>query len=346
MATRKLPPHMLARTYTNKHGKVWTGYYYRGRRDEEGRRREIPLGSDLSIALRKWAEIEGKPVQADNALHKVYAKYIEWAENRAVSGLALRTISDYKKFWKFLAKVFRDAPIDAIQPSHLLRYFDARESKIRAKLEVRFLSTLFNWAKARGYANGANPVTGITRQMKAPSRRTIYVTDTDFALVHKHAVQFVKDAMDIALLTGQRPADVFKMRWDDIEDGVLTVKQNKTGNVVRISVEGRLKEVLDRIRMRPYINPLIVNNRGRSFGARAFLRAFTDARDKAEVEAKEMCITFNRFQFKDIRAKAATDSASQTEAQKLLGHSDAATTVIYRRDKGEVIKPLKTANGG
>lgn len=337
---------MLARTYTNKHGKVWTGYYYRGRRNEEGRRKEIPLGSDLSIALRKWAEIEGKPVQADNALHKIYAKYMEWAENRAVSGLALRTISEYKKFWKFLAKVFRDAPIDAIQPSHLLRYFDARESKIRAKLEVRFLSTIFNWAKARGYANGANPVTGITRQMKAPSRRTIYVTDSDFALVYKNAAQFVKDAMDIALLTGQRPADVFKMRWDDIEDGVLTVKQNKTGNVVRISVEGRLKDVLDRIRMRPYINPLIVTNRGRSFGARVFLRAFTDARDKAEVEAKEMCITFNRFQFKDIRAKAATDSASQTEAQKLLGHSNEATTVIYRRDKGEVIKPLKTANGG
>jgi integrase len=41
------------------------------------------------------------------------------------------------------------------------------------------------------------------------------------------------DAMDIALLTGQRLADVLKFRRADIRDGALWIVQNKTG--VRIS---------------------------------------------------------------------------------------------------------------
>ena len=34
------------------------------------------------------------------------------------------------------------------------------------------------------------------------------------------------------------------------------------------------------------------------------------------------------------------DSATQNDAQKLLEHKNQATTVIYRRDKGEVVEPL------
>lgn len=328
---------MKARTYTNKRGQTWVGYYYRHKRDAEGKQKEIPLGSDLTIALRKWAEIEGKPAVSDNALGKIYQKYIKWAENRDVSGLSQRTIKDYQEHWRQLEKIFADAPIDQIQPQHLVRYFDARESKIRAKKEIKFLSTIYNWAKARGYSMGVNPTQGITRQMRVQTKRTIYVTDTDFALVRKNAVQFVQDAMDIALLTGQRPADVFKMRWTDIKDGILTIQQNKTGQTVHITIEGELKKTLDNIRSRPVISQTII----KKTTSATFRRAFTDARDKAEIEAKEAGIKFQRFQFKDIRAKAATDSADHTQAQKLLGHKHATTTDIYRRNDGQAVSPLK-----
>lgn len=343
---RHLPPHMAIRTYTNSRGQTWTGYYYQGIRDAEGRRKLIPLGSDLSVALRKWAEIEGKPTVSENALKNIYAKYIKWAEQRDISGLSLVSIRDYKAHWKMLSKVFADAPIDQIQPSHIIRYFDARESKIRGKKEIKFLSTLFNWAKARGYAQGVNPTTGVTRQMKVQTKRTIYVTDTDFALVRKNAIQPVQDAMDIALLTGQRPADVFKMRWTDIENGILTVNQNKTGQTVHIAINGQLKKTLAAIRKRPYLSPWIINNHGKKLSDITFRRAFTDARDKAEAEAKETGIPFQRFQFKDLRAKAATDSENHTQAQKLLGHKHAATTDIYRRNDGSTVAPLEKKISG
>jgi integrase len=48
------------------------------------------------------------------------------------------------------------------------------------------------------------------------------------------------------------------------------------------------------------------------------------------------------FQFRDLRAKAATDINDLMHAQKLLGHKNRTTTEIYTRDRiGELVKPLR-----
>lgn len=44
-----------------------------------------------------------------------------------------------------------------------------------------------------------------------------YANDAVWNAVYKKAVPELKDAMDLAYLTGQRPADVLVMRRDDIE---------------------------------------------------------------------------------------------------------------------------------
>lgn len=48
-----MPPRLQPVTRALKSGKVWTSYYYNGR-DENGKRRMIPLGKDLDAAKRKW----------------------------------------------------------------------------------------------------------------------------------------------------------------------------------------------------------------------------------------------------------------------------------------------------
>ena len=338
---RHLPLRMAVRTYKNKRGEVWTSYYYETPRDENGKRKLIPLGTDLHEAKKKWAELEGKPVTFENAIESVAERYFKWAENKEESGLAERTVQGYKDCWKPLSPVFGKTDINKMRPEFLLRYYHERSSKYRGKVEVKFLSTMFNWARARGFMSIPNPAAGIVRHMKVSSKRTIYVTDEDFALVYKHGNDVVKDAMDIAYLTGQRPADVFKMQWSDIKDGVLTITQNKTGQVVRIAVTGGLEAVFNRIKARKILGRTIITNQyGRKITEGIFRVAFDAARDRAEAEAKELGIEFNRFQFKDLRAKSATDSDTQTDAQKLLGHKNIETTTLYRRDKNDVVLPL------
>jgi integrase len=85
-----------------------------------------------------------------------------------------------------------------------------------------------------GYTNAPNHCTGIRGHREAGRDR--YVTDAEYQAVWDVADVDLRDAMDLALLTAQRPADVLKMNRDDIADGALLVTQNKTGKKLRIAI--------------------------------------------------------------------------------------------------------------
>lgn len=141
--------------------------------------------------------------------------------------------------------------------------------------------------------------------------------------------------MDLALCTGQRPADVLKFNVTDIVDGSLSLTQNKTGKKLRISIEGELAEVIERILAKPRdkVNKALLQDPdGQRLSYFALRSRFDKAREIAGVN----------FQFRDLRAKAATDTGDLAQAQKLLGHRNRSTTEIYTRDRlGELVRPLQ-----
>lgn len=59
------------------------------------------------------------------------------------------------------------------------------------------------------------------------------------------------DEIALALLTGQRPANVLKLKRSDIRDGALWIMQNKTGARLGIEVTSELAVVIARISERP-----------------------------------------------------------------------------------------------
>ena len=72
-----------------------------------------------------------------------------------------------------------------------------------------------------------------------------YVSDDEFQAVWDKADQTTRDAMDLALLTGQRPADVLKIERTDLRDGAPWIVQNKTK--LAIEITGELAQLIDRI---------------------------------------------------------------------------------------------------
>ena len=132
------------------------------------------------------------------------------------------------------------------------------------------------------------------------------------------ANQTLRDAMDIALLTGQRPADVLKIRHADIRDGALLIAQNKTGTKRAIEIVGELADVIDRINARTRERQsayLIQDDNGRPLSMLALRSRFDKARKAAGVA----------FQFRGIRAKTASDTGD-------LGHATAARAQEPRHD--------------
>ncbi len=336
---------MVVRAYKNKKGETWTGYYYEYPRDENGKRKVVSLGNNFAEAQKKWREIEGCAIPASQqTLKRVYVEYMAWAENLPESGLSERTLRDRKSYWRSLEPVFGDIDPDDIKPGHIMQYYDRRSSKISAKKEIKFVSVIYNWGIGRGYINALNPTVGLTRQMKVKEKRDIYVTDDEFYLVYKHAKGVIRDALDIAYLTGQRPADVKKMRWDDIKDGYLHVTQNKTGAKLKIKVAGELAEVLNNIKSRGVASVTILSDpRGRALDEYGYFRYYFDrARDAAQADAENQGIPFQRFQFRDLRPKNATDLKDIKKAKELLGHTtEKMTEQVYIREKdGKEVEPL------
>jgi integrase len=100
------------------------------------------------------------------------------------------------------------------------------KAPVRANREIALLSHVWNMAREWGYTAKENPVKGVRKNKEKP--RDFYADDAVWSAVYAAACVELQDAMDLNYLTGQRPADVLKMRLADIKDGAIEVQQNKT----------------------------------------------------------------------------------------------------------------------
>lgn len=315
-------------------------YYY----DHGGKpRKETPLGADYGLAIKRWAEIEHErnpPPQAVLLFRHVADSY----RLKVVPTKGPVTQKDNIKEINWLLKFFDDppAPFEQIQPVHIHKYIGWRKAKVRCNREVALLSHMWNWAREEGYTALPNPCTGVRRNTE--TGRDVYVEDDMYTAVHTAADQSLRDAMDLAYLTGQRVADVWSMDQRDIVSGALRVKQGKTRAKVDMAITGELKALLDRIGDRKrgltlHSTRLIVDERGLAIGRDALRYRFDRARERAGVAKAD-------FQFRDLRAKAGTDKADSAgdirQAQAQLGHSSVAMTEHYIRNrKGRKSSPTK-----
>jgi integrase len=179
--------------------------------------------------------------------------------------------------------------------------------------------------------------------------RDYYADDRVWEAVRGAACQELRDAMDIAYLTCQRPADVLKMRWSDIRDGALEIVQNKTGKKLRILIEdgSELARTLSRIRARGVCGmTIIATPKGERMSSFMRRTRFDAAREVSAIEAErigdaDLAARIRQFQFRDIRPKAASDDETLDHASQILGHSGTSITKRVYRRKGETVKPLK-----
>lgn len=316
-------------------------HYYYDARSTLGK--EIPLGKDYAIALRKWAELEGDKTKLPEIITFRYV-----AERYMIEVLPNKSPQTQKDNIKELKQLYTffdtpPAPLDKIKPKHIKQYLNWRTAKVRANREKALFSHIWNFAREKGYTDLPNPCAGI-KGNKESGRKEIYIEDSLFNAVYQVASQPLRDAMDMAYLTGQRPADVLRMSETDIDNGTIQVRQAKTGKKLRISIEDDLDTLLKRIlaRKAQYVVRalyLIVGEDGQKYTYTMLRNAFDRAREIAGIDKKD-------FQFRDLRAKAGTDTAESTgdiyRAQQQLGHANVTMTQKYIRErKGDVIKPTR-----
>lgn len=343
-----LPKRMRARPKAK--GVIY--YYY----DLGGRpRKEKPLGNDYIKALQEWAKLE-------QVEHVNNATFDDAADRYLIEILpkkAERTQRDNRKELPFLREFFEAAPLDEIRPINIRQYLAWRVKKstdwlaangrtikpesgqVRANRDIALFSHIFNYARESGLTDSPNPCLGVSKYTE--DGRDVYVEDDVFKRVWDVAHEPLRDAMDLAYLTGQRPGDTVSLSDHDIKDGYLHIKQGKTRAKLRIEVTGRLKDVIERIRSRRnkfkvVTTRLVVSQYGKAVAQRTVSDWLKDAREKAGVPHDE-------FQFRDLRAKAGTDKEDMlgmAAAKDQLGHANESMTAHYVRHRlGKKVSPTR-----
>lgn len=330
-----------------------TFYYF----DAGGKpRREIPLGDDYIIAVRKWTELMALP--ASTAAVVTMIDLIDKYEAEELPKLATSTRATYRSDLKHLREFFSDpapAPIEAVKPAHIRKLLKwKKDQPTTANRLKRLTSTIWNFGRGEDYTEKENPCKGVIGYTL--NTRDVDISDAVFAAVWKAAGEPARDAMDLAEATGQRPGDTLRMTELDIKDGLLSVRQGKGHGKVkrRIRIEGRLAAVLERIKERKrgykvWSSSLAVNTRGMPLTKWTLRDLFTDARASAAAEARkdgktEFAAEIDVMWFYDLRAKAADDTAEeqgQQAAADLLGHASVSTTKKHYLRRGQIVKPSK-----
>jgi len=295
-------------------------------------RKWTKLSREYPLALRLYADIEGTQYpENDVTFRAIAARYRREVMPRKAYATQRMNEGELEN----LLKVFGDVPLDSIKPHHVRQYLDKRglKARVRANREKALLSHLFNCAREWGYTDKANPCQGVKGHRETGRDR--YVTDDEYLALWEKADDALRDAMDLAYYTAQRPGDVLRMKRSDIRDGALWITQGKTGQKLRVRIKGKLAEVIERILARSTRSAhaaLIQNEGGQPLTYFALRSRFDTVREKVRAS----------FQFRDLRAKAATDLPDLTHAQRLLGHKRRAMTEHYAgRRRGELVEPVE-----
>lgn len=339
-----LPSRM--RRKTTRSGKTY--YYY----DTCAKPRKwLPLGAELIAALKKYTEYEQEYNEED--IHTKIHTAITFGvvADRYVRTIlpqrSPRTQQDYLAELNYLRQYFDDpnnpAPINSITSADIYEYLEWRiHAKIRANREISLFSVIFNWARKWGYTNNPNPCQGVEKYPE--SGRKVYIADDIYWQLYQAAELHLQHIMLVAYLIGQRVADCLKIRLSDIREDQLWITQNKTQAKLRITITGELQKALQNIlqaRGNPSHDYLFTHHGGKRHRNKpltyAMLRGAMDrARQKAGIHK-------NDFQFRDLRAKAATDADENqglAAAQALLGHTTPNVTHHYiRHRKGRLVEP-------
>ncbi len=172
--------------------------------------------------------------------------------------------------------------------------------------------------------------------------------------VRSAAPQWLKNAIDLALLTTQRRIDIINMKWSDIWDGYLHVAQEKTtddpeddfellegAGYVRIKINTELQKVLDRCKD-DVVSPFIIHrvpigktkNKSQSkehwtqleaqYVSREFLNAVKKSNAYPDLSGRQIP------SFHEIRALAIhLHKKAGKSAQVLAGHASEKMTEKY-----------------
>lgn len=158
---------------------------------------------------------------------------------------ALSTRKQYERHCKLFRAWWGDLEVSGITPRVIL---DTRDTMAKTPAEangmVRSLSALLSWSVPRGFRSD-NPCQYVGKLKSGDGWEAWPWEIIEWS--RDHCPPWMWQAIALALYTGQRQSDVIAMQRTRRNDGLIPVRQQKTGKEVLIPIHRELRAVLDQI---------------------------------------------------------------------------------------------------
>jgi enterobacteria phage integrase len=325
-------------------------------------REEFGLGRDRQKAFVQAVEanvqiagLRAKPRLIDRLTGAAEQSVGAWAKKYAGilerQTLALNTRKTYRSLSKRMVRMLgADCPLRSVTALQISEGLDAialTENKARLAQSLRsFMRDSLREAMVQGWRDD-NPVRDTRLAVAVEVKRSRLTFETFDQLYRGAKLDWLRNAMALALVTGQRREDIAGARFTDFRDGGWYLVQRKGGKRLFIPLELRLDvfgmslgDVVSQCRRTGTVSPYLIHqtvNRGNSARGRHIWVDTLSHRFADTVGASGLSWAPKEPPtFHEIRSLAERLYADQggVNTQELLGHSEAAMTAVYHDSRG------------
>lgn len=286
-------------------------------------RKKINLGRDLGDAIAKYATLIGNSWSLrtlGDVIDRYRAEILPLKRSKQTRDEEGKSLDRLKgAFGHFLP--------DNLTAVHCYGYMDHRKSKkdgksvpVAARHEIVLLGHVYKKAIRWGAASG-NPAAGLDLPKAAPKRPKVPMAEVE--KLKALAIARMRVAIELAVMVGQRRADTLKLKWSDVHDDGVYVKQGKTEAELLIEHSADLDELLERAKaLTPDIprEYLVRKANGRPYSVDGF------SSNWQRLMRKHVAAGGQHFTFHDLRSVSADGADTVEEAQARLGHASPETT--------------------
>ena len=233
--------------FKDRHGKVRVYYRRHGRR--------IPISSPEGSPefLAEYAKIHATfersddPKQVSGTPGTIGFLVAEYLSNRAFTSMRTSSQTEYRRHLDPFREKLGHIKLTGLSRRVLLAYRDDLAASARTTNNaLSYIRRLLNFAVERGVIK-ANPAAEI-KPLKEDGDGWEPWPEEALERFAEKSRSVSRIAYYLARFTGQRRGDILAMRWDAIHNGIITVRQQKTGATVYIPVHPRLRTELERVK--------------------------------------------------------------------------------------------------
>lgn len=314
---------MGAKPHADRHGKV--RYYLRRRGRPDVPLRATPGSAAFLAEYQAALAIDPqKPAPPPGSFDALCAA---WVESPGFRQLRASTQRNYARILGRLRASYGDQPIALLEPRHVRAIVVKHQATPAAANHIlRMFRLLGRYAFETGMLP-ADPTAGVRRLKEAKQGFPTWMEE-DIAAFEARWPSGTKPRLAFALFlyTGQRRSDVVRMGRQHLRDGLLHVRQAKTGKEVWIPLHSALRAELEQVPADQVT--FLLTEGGRSFSPNGLYNNMVEWARLAGVPKGRSPHGLR----KAAAVRLAEAGASSQEIMAITGHTTLAEVERYTRD--------------